>query len=118
MSSSDDKKIQEGEIIRPEGDAHVDKVLRGEVHPEFAPNAKPTERLTFWETVSIRRDDLRIVIVIAGQQKRQYFVDDPDYERVKERLLEQYRGLAPGKRCSRHIYADGSEEFVTSNTET
>lgn len=118
MSNSDDKKTHEGEIIRPEGDAHVDQVLRGEVRPEFAANVRPTERPTFWETASIRRDDRRIVIVIAGQQKRQYFVDDPDYERVKERLLERYPELAPGKRCSRYVYADGSEELETSDTET
>lgn len=46
MSNSDDKKTHEGEIIRPEGDAHVDKVLRGEVRPEFAANVRLTRRRT------------------------------------------------------------------------
>lgn len=85
---------------------------------KFNPNAKPTVRPVYWETASIRRDDLRIVIVIAGQQKRQYFTDEPDYETVKERLLVQYPNLAPGKLSSRHVYADGHEELEIKDTET
>lgn len=68
------------------------------------------KRTVFWETISIRDEDNKIVHVVNGQSRREYPVDHPDYAQVERKVLASYPDLVPGKICNIFRYSDGSEK--------
>lgn len=67
------------------------------------------KRSIYWETVGIH-DDGTIVNVVAGQYKRVYGQDHPDYEKAYKYVTEKYPGLGRGKICTYLRYTDGTSE--------
>lgn len=75
--------------------------------------ADSQKRTVFWETISIRAEDEKVVHVVNGQSRREYPVDHPDYDLVKKKVMDKYPELAPGKICTILRYSDGSEKVET-----
>lgn len=79
-------------------------------------NSSPDDnqiRKVFWETISIRAEDEKVVHVVNGQSRREYPVDHTDYDLVKRKVMNKYPELAPGKICTILRYSDGSEKVET-----
>lgn len=70
-------------------------------------------RTVFWETISIRAEDEKIVHVVNGQSRREYPVDHPAYDLVKRKVMDKNPELAPGKISTILRYSDGSEKVET-----
>lgn len=75
------------------------------------------KRIVFWETISIREEDERVVHVVNGQARREYSVNHSDYNLVMERIMGRYPEMVPGRICSYQRYSDGSEKVEIRNLE-
>ncbi|MEZ4491224.1 MAG: hypothetical protein R3F51_26955 [Cyanobacteriota/Melainabacteria group bacterium] len=112
LSMSDDIQKNVTKAFGPEDNSMIAKLLRGEIELEKG-ERPPKERPTRWESVSISKLDGRIVRVLNGSTRYDYYADDPRYSEYIEKLREKFPDLAPGKSCS--IYPRGRVEIETKD---
>ena len=98
----------------PEDNSMIAKILRGEVKVEYGDDP-PKERPTRWEAASISKIDGRIVRVLNGSTRYDYYADDPRYPEYIEKLRETFPDLAPGKACAIYYFKDGRVERETKD---
>ena len=111
---SDDAKKDITKAFGPEDNSMIAKLLRGEIELEKG-ERPPKERPTRWESVSISKLDGRIVRVLNGSTRYDYYADDPRYSEYIEKLREKFPDLAPGKSCSIYHYKGGRVEAETKD---
>lgn len=68
------------------------------------------KKCVFWESISIRADDGKIVHVVSGHSRREYPTEHPDYAQVEKKVLADYPDLSSGRICKYFRYSDGSEK--------
>lgn len=111
MNNEDAKKK---EPFGPEDDSDIAKILRGELEVAYDKDAKPSPRVSAWETASIRSSDGAIVVCINGTNLREYSSDNPRYFEIIEKLREKFPDLAPGVVCKLTRYSDGTTKIKTT----
>jgi len=111
---SDDAKNDVSKALGPEDNSMIAKLMRGEIELEKG-ELPQKERPTYWESVCISKLDGRIVRILNGSTRYEYYADDPRYSEYIEKLREKFPDLAPGKSCSIYHFKGGRVETETKD---
>lgn len=109
---SEDAKDNKSKAFGPDDNSMLAKIMRGEIKLEDD-GKPPEEHPVLWESASMNETDGRIVRVVNGTNKFEYYSDDPRYPQIVEKLRETFPNLAPGKICFRQMYKGGRVEIKT-----